>query len=200
MRQVGEWLFSGRNRGAICIAQNSQGYNAHFLLNYIHDSGITPVLIENIKKIMSMEAKGMQFIDSLNYFTTALANLSKIFGLENLHKGYFPHLFSTRENQEYKGEVPAMTYYDPDCLKPDRKKEFEAWWRKQTTFDFQANLEKYCISGVDILCHCCGRFHSMFMEHMCVDPFNKSFAIASAGDKVYRTMFLQPDQIGIIPP
>ena len=151
-----------------------------------------PVLIENGKKIMSMEVKGKQFIDSLNYFTTALANLPKIFGLEELHKGYFPHLFSTPENQEYSGEVPAISYYDPDGMKPDRKNAFEEWWRKQMTFDFQADLERYCVSDVDILRRCCGHFRSMFMEHMSVDPFNKSFIIASVCNRVYRTLFLQP--------
>ena len=117
LRQVGEWLFSGHNRGAICIAHNSQGYDVSLLLDYIHDSGIMLVLIENGKKIMSIEVKGTQFIDSLNYFTTALANLPMIFGLEELHKGYFPHLFLTPENQQYKGEVPAMSYYDPEGMK-----------------------------------------------------------------------------------
>ena len=74
-------------------------------------------------------------------------------------------------------------------MKPDRKKEFEAWWRKQTTFGFQADLERYCISDVDILRQCCelfrGRFSSMFMEHMSVDPFNKSFTIVLACNRVY---------------
>ena len=178
LRLVGEWLFSGHNRGAICVAHNSQGYDAHLLLDYVHSSGVTPVLIENGKKIMSIEVKGMQFIDSLNYFTTALANLPTIFGLEEIHKGYFPHLFSIPENQEYSGEVPPMSYYDPEGMKPDRKTAFEEWWRKQMTFDFQADLESYCIS--DILRRCCRRFRSMFMEHTSVDPFSKSLTIVSA--------------------
>ena len=40
----------------------------------------------------------------------------------------------------------------------------------------------------------------MFMEHPSVDPFNKSLTIVSACNRIYRTLFLQPDQIGIIPP
>ena len=104
-----------------------------------------------------MEAEGMQF-DSLNYFTTAVANLPTNFGLEELHKGYIPHLFSTPEHHEYKADVPAMTYYDPDGMKPDRKKEFEARGRKQTTFDFEADLEKNCVTNVDI--------HRAFPQHV----------------------------------
>ena len=33
LRQVGKWLFSGHNRGAICITHNSQGYDMHLLLD-----------------------------------------------------------------------------------------------------------------------------------------------------------------------
>ena len=67
------------------------------------------------------------------------------------------------------------------------------------TFDFQADLERYCVSNVDSLRRCCGCFSSMFMEHTSVNPFYKSFTIASVCNKVYRTLFLQADLIGIIP-
>ena len=131
LQQVGEWMFSGKNKGAICIAHNSQvcvcfkkmfstvclydvttyatllqGYDAHLLLDYVHQNGLKPDLIENGKKILSMDVQGMQFIDSLNYFGTRLANLPKIFDLNELQKGYFPHLLSTPENQQYKGRMP----------------------------------------------------------------------------------------------
>ena len=66
----------------------------------------------------------MTFIDYLNYFNNSLARLPKIFGLNELHKGYFPHLFATKENQHYKGEIPAASYYDPDGMKPDKRLEF----------------------------------------------------------------------------
>ena len=63
----------------------------------------------------------------------------------------FTHLFSTKENQHYKGQIPDASYYDPDGMKPDKCEEFLTWYHQQTAFDFQAYLEKYCISDVDIL-------------------------------------------------
>ena len=77
---------------------------------------------------------------------------------------------------------------------------FLKWYEEQTTFDFQADLLKYCISDVDILRRCCGKFRSLFMEHTGICPFNNCCTIASACNKVYRTLFLQEEQIGIVPP
>ena len=201
LRLLCEWLFSGKHRGAVCLAHNSQGYDAHLILDYIHDNGLKPGLIENGKKIMSMEIEGLQFTDSLNYFQTALAKLPKIFGIKELHKGFFPHLFSTPDHQHYKGPMPDASYYDPDGMREDQRKSFLEWYQKQSHFDYQADLEKYCVSDVDILRRCCSQFRSLFQEHAGgIDPFHKCFTIASACNKVYRTMFLQPEQVGIIPP
>ena len=141
----------------------------------------------------------MKFIDSLNYFNTGLAKLPQKFGLNKLSKGYFPHLFSTKENQHYKGEIPDASYYDPDGMKPDKREEFFTWYRQQTAFDFQADLEKYCISDVDILQRC-GRFRALFLEKTNhIEPFTSSITIASACNLVYHT-FLKPEQVAIIPP
>jgi hypothetical protein len=38
-------------------------------------------------------------IDSINFLPSALSELPKMFGLEELKKGYFPHLFNRKENQ-----------------------------------------------------------------------------------------------------
>ena len=95
-------------------------------------------------------------------------------------KGYFPHLFSTEKNQHYKGKIPDASYYDPDGMKPDKREEFFIWYRQHTAFDFQADLEKYCISEVDILQRCCGRFRALFLEQTNIEPFTSSITIASA--------------------
>ena len=64
-----------------------------------------------------MEVKGIEFINSLNYFTTTLANLPRIF---------FSSVFDP-ENQGRKEEVPDLKYYDPRGMKADWKKDFEEW-------------------------------------------------------------------------
>ena len=202
LQEVGDWLLSGKNRGAICMAHNSQGYDAHLLLDYIHENGVKPTLIENGQKIMSMEVQGLTFIDSLNYFSTSLANMPRIFSIPELHKGYFPHLLNTLGNQQMTpGPMPNKKWYDPESMQPEKRADFDQWYSQQTEFHFQRDLEKYCISDVNILRQCCGKFRKLFMQHAGdIDPFKNSFTIASACNRVYRTLFLKKDTIGIIPP
>ena len=200
LEQVGTYLFSGEHKGAICIAHNSQGYDAHLLLEYIHENGLKPEIIENGTKIMSMEVQFLTFIDSLNYFHTPLAKLPKMFGLHELQKGFFPHLFNTIENQTHVGPMPPTQFYDPEGMMEGTRQEFYKWYANQTHFNLQVDLVKYCVSDVDILRRCCGRFRTLFKETTGIDPFYKSFTIASACNRVYRMRYLKPNQIAIIPP
>ena len=45
--------------------------------------------------------KYINFIDSLNFLPMPLSKFASTFGLENLEKGFYPHLFSTIENYNY---------------------------------------------------------------------------------------------------
>ena len=51
---------------------------------------------------MSVSTGGLniRFLDSLNFLSMPLAQLPKSFGLEELEKGFFPHFFNTKENQD----------------------------------------------------------------------------------------------------
>jgi hypothetical protein len=200
LQDFGTWLFSGKNKGAIAIAHNAQSYDLYLIMDFVHANGIKPELIQNGKKILCLHANGLKFIDSLNYFSTSLAKLPDIFGLTEMHKGFFPHLFSTAEHQRYQGPIPPAEYYDPDGMKADKRDAFYTWYRQQKHFDFQLDLEKYCISDVDILQRCCGKFRSLFIQHADgIDPFAQAVTIASACNEVYRKLFLEPEQIAIIP-
>lgn len=200
LEDFGSWLFNGKHVGAICIAHNAQAYDLHLLMDYVHNHGIKPTLIQNGKKIMCMEAFDLKFIDSLNFFPMSLAKLPKAFGLKELAKGFFPHLFNKPANQNYVGGMPDMKYYDPDGMKSEKRSEFVDWYKTQTHFDFQQELEKYCMSDVDILQRCCGKFRTLFTTHTKgIEPFLQSITIASATNEVFRTMFLEPQQIAILP-
>ena len=62
-------------------------------------------------KIRSLRTQDPEIVvkDSLNFFQTGLAKLPKTFGLNQLKKpkGYFPHLFNVRENENYVGPIPT---------------------------------------------------------------------------------------------
>lgn len=86
-------------------------------------------------------------------------------------------------------------------MKPDDRKKFLIWYNehKGYRFDFRQELLEYCRSDVDILKQCCLKFRENFMEITNIDPFEQCITIASACNLVFRTNFLQPETIGLIP-
>ena len=67
----------------------------------------------------------VRMIDSINFLPSALSELPKMLGLEELKKGYFPHLFNKKENQSVVlNHLPDVHYYKPDALKLKERKAF----------------------------------------------------------------------------
>jgi hypothetical protein len=63
----------------------------------------------------------IKFIDSLSFIPTRLADFPTTFGLDELAKGYFPHLFNRKENKNYVGPLPPSPFYNPDGMSPEEK-------------------------------------------------------------------------------
>jgi hypothetical protein len=146
----------------------------------------------------------IRFIDSLSFIPMKLADFPKTFGLDELAKGYFPHLFNKKENEYYIGPLPPSPYYNPDGMSPDEKEKFLEWHNelKQNNyvFNFQQEILSSCRYDVDILRRCCLEFRELFHDVTDIDRFEKCLTIASACNLVYRTNFQQKDTIAIIPP
>ena len=206
-----KWLFSGENNGATVVCHNFKGYDSYPILRFLHNNAILPEVITTGSKYMSITVPQckMRFIDSLNFIPMALASMPSAFGVTELAKGYFPHLYNRAENQQVVLEhLPDIEYYNPNGMKPDDRHKFLSWYEKHRDdhFDFQAELLRYCRSDVDILRRCCLKFRSLFLEltkteGSCgIDPFAKCITIASACNLVFRTLFLEHESIGIIPP
>ena len=64
----------------------------------------------------------------LCFMPVALSELPGMFNFEELHKGCFPHAFHTRENLSYRGPIPAKEYFQPQAMKPKKRKEFDTWY------------------------------------------------------------------------
>ena len=95
----------------------------------------------------------IEVIDNLNVLPMKLSSLPKAFGVEELKKGWFPHHFNTRENQNYVGPYPEATYYGHDFMGEKERNELLEWLseRKDEVFDFRKEMLEYCRSNVDIL-------------------------------------------------
>ena len=198
-----EWLFTKEHQDCIVVAHNFQGYDGYFIQNYLNENGVKYEVILRGAKILSMTILmfNMKFIDSLNFIPMSLAKFPKTFGMTELCKGYFPHLFNKEENQNYVGPIPPLPYYAPNTMKPEVREAFLAWHKEQRdneyVFDFKEEIIKYCRSDVDILRKCCMEFREMLREITGIDPFEKCLTIASTCHEVYRTNFLKKDTIAV---
>ena len=77
-----------------------------------------------------------------------LNSLPKAYGLHEIEKSIFLHLFNTPQNQTYVGPLPSLDFYSPDSMNNTERQRFLDWYNEQTScgylFDFQQEIEKYC--------------------------------------------------------
>ena len=214
-----EWIFQGdktidefcekllttEHAGCTVMAHNFHGYDSYFILQYLRKKGVKYNVIMRGAKVLSLNVElfNIRFIDSLNFLPMKLASLPKTFGIEELAKGYFPHFFNKKENEDYVGPIPPVTYYNPDGMNRKDREALMAWHatKKESNyvFNFKEEIVTYCRSDVDILRRFCMEFRELFYNVTDIDPF-KTLTIASACHLVYRTNYLLKDTIGIVPP
>jgi len=110
------------DRGFIVIFHNLKGYDGMFLLDYCyhHHREVTRQIIIGTK-ILSFKTDRLTFKDSLCFLPVPLANFPATFGIQELTKAFFPHLFNTLDNQEYRGPMPPASSYDPDGVSAKKK-------------------------------------------------------------------------------
>ena len=198
-----EWLLSKEHQGCIVVAHNFQGYDGYFIQEFLNKNAVKYEVILRGAKILSLTIPmfNMKFIDSLNFIPMSLSKFPKTFGMTELCKGYFPHLFNKEENQDYVGPIPPVAYYSPNAMKPEAREVFLAWHKKQVeddyVFHFKNEIVKYCRSDVDILRKCCMQFREMLRNETGIDPFEKCLTIASYCHEVYRTNYLKKDSIAV---
>ena len=146
-------------------------------------------MITNGSKIILLEILHAKFIDSLNYFYMPLNSLSKSYGLSEIEKGIFPHLFNTPQNQTYSRPLPPLDVYSLDSVSSKERRCFLEWYSKQTScgyiFNFQQEIKKYCKQDVTILRLACLVFRKNFIKYS-VDPFTEYTTIASTCMRVFR--------------
>lgn len=153
----------------------------------------------------------LTFVDSLNFLPMKLAKIPDAFGLQELCKGYFPHLFNTKANQNYVGPYPGLKYYGYDFMSAGDRKKLAEWHatKRDETFNFREEMLQYCRSDVDILRRGCLEFRNLMINvttikestvlangtvkttsSIGVDPFDY-VTIASVCMGIFKTLFLK---------
>ena len=164
MQEFFEWLndeIVEKEYTVAFIAHNLKGYDGRLTIAKLFELqatgdlkwGFVDEMVWEGAKIQTFKWKNIVFRDSLMHIAQPLSNFPKIFGLDEMHKGYFPYIFNTPENQNYVGEIPSLKYYEPQFKSKKVREELIDWYGKQKgkVYDFQQELLNYCISDVDIL-------------------------------------------------
>lgn len=212
------YILQEQNANSILVAHNAKSFDLYPILEVLIDHySIRPdKIIYNGSKIMYMHIGrklNLTSLDSLNFLPMKLAKIPLAFGLEELSKGYFPHLFNTRENQTYVGRYPDPQYYGIDYMSSDERKKFLEWYKTKENeiFNFKKEIQKYCKSDVDILRRGCLAFRNLLIKSTTmkkeerqkngilktvttigVDPFDH-VTIASVCMAIYKTLFLKEE-------
>ena len=193
----------------VILFHNLKGFDGVFILNSLYKAGrrVEDQLTVG-SKVLSFVSGALTFKDSLCFLPMPLANFPTTFGLTELKKGFFPHLFNIPANQEYVGPLPALQYFDPDGMSPNKKAELEQWHAAQQIemartgelYHFQSELEAYCQSDVDILQGGCEAFTREFHRKAGFNPFVECYTIASACNRYWRQHHLPDQKIAVEPP
>ena len=199
-----KYFLNDKYKGYTFIAHNSKGYDSHFVLKWLIDQGIKPYCIYNGAKIMFMEIPklSIRFIDSLNFLQMPLKSFPKTFGMNELKKGYFPHYFNKKCNENYVGPIPSKKHYGYNQMKPDERAKFLKWYDDRVSenyvFDFEKEIVDYCRSDVDILRRSLIKFREDFIQLEDIDPL-RYITIASVCMTIYRSNYMPKKTIAIVP-
>lgn len=188
-----KWMREHPSPGVL-LAHNMKGYDGRLLFNYLLQQECPPsgcMWVGN--KIMAMKVFKWRVQDTLTHLTFALEQLPKIFGLnENeFKKGYFPYKFNIPDNRNYVGPVPDIHYFEPDMMRPEKRRDFIQWYREECVrqgdqYDFWKELQEYCRSDVKILAKAMEVYMTEGMMQNGLNPMYK-YTIAAYAQEVYLT-------------
>ena len=192
------------DRSVVILFHNMKGYDGMFLLRhmYAHKREVVNMVTVGVK-VLSFTSDRLTFKDSLCFLPCALASFPSTFGIVELTKWFFPHLFNKVENQEYEGPLPEMAMYDPEGMSAEKREELETWHREKTEADYTFNLrnemEAYCVSDVKLLKAGCEKFLEEFEDEAGFNPLIKCVAIASACNRYWRKKHVPPGLLALQP-
>ena len=185
-------------REILVVFHNLKGFDGMFILHelYQQQREVADQLTVGAK-VLSFKSGPLKFIHSLCFLPMPLASFPSTFNLTELKKGFFPHLFNTRDHQQYVGRIPDLEFYDPDGMMAKKKDELTRWHadqvRRNVTFNFRQEMIEYCKSDVALLKAGCEAFQQEFERQAGFNPMAKCITIASACNLYWRKHHLTPD-------
>jgi len=203
--QFCEWLFQHVN--FIAIAHNLGRFDGYFLLDYLINSK-TPVdsfpspLLKG-SQLLCLNYNKLKIIDSYQFIPLALSKFPSTFGFTDFQsKGFFPYSFNTFENRDYSGRIPPIEFYESEKMMTSVRDDFIKWYesQKNSHFDLNQELLKYCCNDVELLKKGCLIFRKDLINissGLC--PFIYSITLPSYCHLLYRQLFMRENSIALIP-
>lgn len=188
-----EWMRDHPEPG-IMLAHNMKGYDGRLIFNHLLLQGTPPTKCMWVgNKIMAMKVFKWNIRDTLTHLAFALEQLPKVFGLDEtlFKKGYFPYKFNLPQNRQYIGPMPAIEYFEPDMMHPEKRRNFIDWYNEESRrvgnqYNFWQELREYCLSDVRILCKAVEVYMSEGLRTNKLNPLYK-YTIAAYAQQVYMT-------------
>jgi hypothetical protein len=199
-RTVDFLFFDSEKRGAIVLAHYSSKFDTHFILKELTSRGIPPQVICRGNQIIQLHSQNeVKLKDSYLFFHVALNKLPKMFSLKTV-KGFFPHSFNLPKNYDYSGCIPDMKYFEPDTMKPDRRKEFQEWYetRSKREWNFRTELGLYGWADTLLLAQACAVFRRDMKTMTGICPFFSSMTIAQYSTIVMRKKYMDFEKYPIM--
>ena len=134
-----------------------------------------------------------------------LSHLLESFGLVEIKKGYFPHLYNIEENnilecRKCLTHLLNPSFHDIDNMHKEAGDKFLQWYKihREDPFDIDSQLLEYCCSDVDILLNACWKFRKLFMDitgpHHPIDHFDY-ITITSLCMRTFHAKFLPEEWV-----
>ena len=207
-------VFSVEYKETTWVAHNSGGFDSNFVHRWLEHKGIEHTRIPSPTSLhRSLETYSktfdIRFIDSYNFIPMALAKIGPSFNLP-VHKGDFPHRFSTLEHLSYEGCMPpcdtADDWYSLSTMRASSSEKgdvaivkFKAWHAEESLkyvpntaipWNYMDELKRYCKLDCDVLAGAliCLRDTFMSVEDVTSGSGATAFKILPVDPLSYLTM------------
>jgi hypothetical protein len=99
------------------------------------------------------------------------------------------------------GTYHELEFYGADTLSVDDLDQLMQWYEEQKSrlFCNKDQLLAYFMDEVSVLRQACCAFRNLFLKLVKMNLWKKGLTISSFGNNVFRTMFLKPYAVAIMP-
>jgi hypothetical protein len=202
------------------FAHNSSGYDTRLLYQKCRHLKPNNCIFRG-SKILRIEYQNVIFLDSMLHFAGSLKAAGDFIGRNDeekrktmlskyryllkdgepeLCKGYFPYLFNTVENQEYKGIIPEKIYFNINKTAKNQIEynKFCEWHDLQIgEYDFKQQLNDYCEQDVRLLAMALLSYEECHLSVTSISPLRYTTA-ATVSQTMYFASFLPTTQLAIL--